>query len=45
VLLQFNRFTILLGIASLGVVAIYPLMKRVTWWPQIVLGSPSRGAR
>ncbi len=38
VLLQFNRFTILLGIASLGVVAVYPLMKRVIWWPQIVLG-------
>ena len=38
VLLQFNRFTILLGIASLGIVAIYPLMKRVVWWPQIVLG-------
>jgi 4-hydroxybenzoate polyprenyltransferase len=38
VLLQFNRFTVLLGIASLGVVAVYPLMKRVIWWPQIVLG-------
>ena len=38
VLLQFNRFTILVGIASLGVVAIYPLMKRVIWWPQIILG-------
>ena len=38
VLLQFNRFTVLLGIASLGVVAIYPLMKRIIWWPQIVLG-------
>jgi 4-hydroxybenzoate polyprenyltransferase len=38
VLLQFNRFTILAGIASLGIVAIYPLMKRITWWPQIVLG-------
>jgi 4-hydroxybenzoate polyprenyltransferase len=38
VLLQFNRFTILVGIASLGVVAIYPLMKRIIWWPQIVLG-------
>jgi 4-hydroxybenzoate polyprenyltransferase len=38
VLLQFNRFTILVGIASLGIVAIYPLMKRITWWPQIVLG-------
>jgi 4-hydroxybenzoate polyprenyltransferase len=38
VLVQFNRFTILLGIASLAVVAVYPLAKRVTWWPQIVLG-------
>jgi 4-hydroxybenzoate polyprenyltransferase len=38
VLVQFNRFAILVGIASLGVVAIYPLMKRVTYWPQIVLG-------
>jgi 4-hydroxybenzoate polyprenyltransferase len=38
VLMQFNRFTILVGIASLGIVAIYPLMKRITWWPQIVLG-------
>src|SRR5258708_12535415 len=38
VLLQFNRFTILVGIASLAIVAIYPLMKRITWWPQIVLG-------
>ena len=38
VLLQFNGFTIMLGIASLAVVAIYPLMKRVTYWPQIFLG-------
>jgi 4-hydroxybenzoate polyprenyltransferase len=38
VLLQFNRFTILAGVASLAIVAVYPLMKRVTWWPQIVLG-------
>jgi 4-hydroxybenzoate polyprenyltransferase len=38
VLAQFNRFTILLGIASLAIVALYPLAKRVTWWPQIVLG-------
>ena len=38
VLLQFNRFAIATGIASLGIVAIYPFMKRVTWWPQIVLG-------
>jgi 4-hydroxybenzoate polyprenyltransferase len=38
VLAQFNRFTIILGIASLAIVAFYPLAKRVTWWPQIVLG-------
>lgn len=38
VLIQFNWFSIWLGIASLGVVAIYPFMKRVTDWPQVVLG-------
>jgi 4-hydroxybenzoate polyprenyltransferase len=38
VLLQFNRFAIMTGIASLAIVAIYPFMKRITWWPQIVLG-------
>jgi 4-hydroxybenzoate polyprenyltransferase len=38
VLLQFNRFAIATGLASLGVVAIYPFMKRIIWWPQIVLG-------
>jgi 4-hydroxybenzoate polyprenyltransferase len=38
VLFCFNRFSIWLGIASLGVVAIYPLMKRVTSWPQAALG-------
>ena len=38
VLLQFNRFTVLCGFASLLVVAVYPFMKRITYWPQIVLG-------
>jgi 4-hydroxybenzoate polyprenyltransferase len=38
VLLCFNWFSIWLGLASLVVVAIYPLMKRVTSWPQAVLG-------
>src|SRR4051812_27358614 len=38
VLLQFNGFAISCGIASLIIVAIYPFMKRITWWPQIVLG-------
>ena len=38
VLLQFNRFAIATGIASLIIVAVYPFMKRITWWPQVVLG-------
>jgi len=38
VLVQFNRFAIATGVASLLIVAIYPFMKRITWWPQIVLG-------
>jgi len=38
VLLQFNLFAVTIGIASLIVVAVYPFMKRITWWPQIVLG-------
>src|SRR6266478_295545 len=38
VLLQFNRFAVMTGIASLIIVAIYPFMKRITWWPQVVLG-------
>ena len=38
VLIQFNRYTVLTGLASLLVVAIYPFMKRITYWPQIVLG-------
>ncbi len=38
VLLQFNSFTIWLGVLSLLLVAIYPFMKRLTWWPQLFLG-------
>jgi 4-hydroxybenzoate polyprenyltransferase len=38
VLIEFNTFTIVTGIASLAIVAIYPFMKRITYWPQIVLG-------
>ncbi len=38
VLMQMNRFTIATGIASLAIVAIYPLAKRITNWPQSVLG-------
>lgn len=38
VLIQFNPFAIGVGIASLFLVAIYPFMKRVTYWPQAWLG-------
>lgn len=38
VLLQFNTFAIAVGFASLAPVAVYPLMKRITSFPQAVLG-------
>jgi 4-hydroxybenzoate polyprenyltransferase len=38
VLLQFNWFAVATGVASLIVVAVYPFMKRITYWPQAVLG-------
>jgi 4-hydroxybenzoate polyprenyltransferase len=38
ILLQLNRFAIMLGAASLLLVAAYPFMKRITWWPQAWLG-------
>jgi 4-hydroxybenzoate polyprenyltransferase len=38
VLLSLNHSAIILGFAIVGVVVIYPLMKRITWWPQAVLG-------
>jgi 4-hydroxybenzoate polyprenyltransferase len=38
VLLAFNRFAIVLALASLPLIVIYPLMKRITWWPQAFLG-------
>src|SRR6476469_922648 len=38
ILIQLNLFTIVLGAASLVLVAIYPFAKRITYWPQIVLG-------
>ncbi|HTN96186.1 MAG TPA: 4-hydroxybenzoate octaprenyltransferase [Nordella sp.] len=38
ILLQFNWTTILIGAASLAIVAIYPFMKRFTYWPQVFLG-------
>ena len=38
ILLQLNRLAIALGVASLLLVGLYPLAKRVTWWPQLVMG-------
>ncbi|KEP66388.1 UNVERIFIED_CONTAM: 4-hydroxybenzoate polyprenyl transferase [Hammondia hammondi] len=37
-LLLFNPPTVATALASVGLVAVYPLMKRVTHWPQFVLG-------
>jgi 4-hydroxybenzoate polyprenyltransferase len=38
ILLQLSWTAIWLGVASLVLVAIYPFMKRITWWPQAFLG-------
>jgi 4-hydroxybenzoate polyprenyltransferase len=38
ILVQFNLFAIEIGVASLLLVAAYPFMKRITWWPQAWLG-------
>ena len=37
-LLQLNHFTIMIGVASVLPICLYPLLKRVTWWPQLGLG-------
>ncbi len=38
ILLTMNRLTVLLGILTIPLILAYPLMKRVTWWPQAFLG-------
>jgi 4-hydroxybenzoate polyprenyltransferase len=38
VLLQLNHLSQALGVASLLLVGLYPLAKRITWWPQLVMG-------
>jgi 4-hydroxybenzoate polyprenyltransferase len=38
ILLQLNRLSQALGVASLLLVGLYPLAKRITWWPQLVMG-------
>ncbi len=39
VLLQLNRTAQALGASSLILVFVYPLAKRFTWWPQLVMGA------
>lgn len=38
ILIQFNPTAILVGLSSIAIVAAYPLMKRITNLPQLVLG-------
>lgn len=38
ILLQFNGYAILVGVSSLALIVLYPFMKRITYWPQLVLG-------
>jgi 4-hydroxybenzoate polyprenyltransferase len=38
ILTRFNSFTVVLGAASLLLIAVYPFAKRFTFWPQLVLG-------
>lgn len=38
VLLQLNRLSAMVALASIALVAAYPFMKRITWWPQAWLG-------
>ena len=38
ILISFGTPAVLIGIASLGFVGIYPFAKRFTWWPQVFLG-------
>ncbi|KAF9434933.1 Para-hydroxybenzoate--polyprenyltransferase, mitochondrial precursor (PHB:polyprenyltransferase) [Entomortierella beljakovae] len=38
VLTQLNLYSIILGASSLSLVVTYPAMKRITYWPQVVLG-------
>jgi 4-hydroxybenzoate polyprenyltransferase len=38
ILLQLNGLSQALGVASLLLVGLYPLAKRITWWPQLMMG-------
>ena len=38
ILFSFNSFAIWIGIISISLLVVYPMAKRVTFWPQVVLG-------
>ncbi len=38
ILINFNNFTIVMALASMPLAFTYPLMKRITYWPQLFLG-------
>jgi 4-hydroxybenzoate polyprenyltransferase len=38
ILIQFSVLTIIIGLFSIPIIVLYPLMKRITYWPQLVLG-------
>ncbi len=38
VLIQFSILSIIIGLCSLPIIVLYPLMKRITYWPQLFLG-------
>ena len=38
ILVNFNLFTIIIALASMPLAFTYPLMKRLTYWPQLFLG-------
>jgi 4-hydroxybenzoate polyprenyltransferase len=38
ILLELNWYSVILGASSMGLVVVYPLMKRFTYYPQLVLG-------
>ena len=38
ILINFNKLTIILALCSIPFALVYPLMKRITYWPQLFLG-------
>jgi len=38
ILIQFSILTIIIGLLSVPIIILYPFMKRITYWPQLILG-------